>query len=184
LNLKQHLKSFRNSIILTVYNIPRNIDDSEIIVRGVVSPMFISEKRKKVKHQAFLAGYGSNEVSVLRRQFTTDTFCKVHCMKINMGGENKYKGVVTFLSKHVEESLLAAETGDDIKLSASPIIARPMLPMHADILFPSKTIKGEANSDYRAFATKLAATSQLYLDPSPNITGPWTGEPLTWEKDS
>jgi len=172
--------------------IPLNVNDEELIVRGILHPLFIDSK-SKFKREAFLPPFNRNDVSLLRRKYTNDSFCKDHCASLRISG-NKYLGMATFIACHVDEINKSSDISVKPKLVATPlneekeiIAITPVykttrgLPMHADLLYPSPLIKGQPNTQYRKFANEMIKIANYFPDPKPDEKG-WEGSPLNWEK--
>lgn len=171
--------------------IPLEIQVDELLIRAIVHPMFYSNTKKKIKGEAFLPPADKNDVSVLRRHYTNDDFCKRHSASLNLTGQ-AYVGMATLLARHVYETEAVAKIGVGIK--ATPLdetgnyiqppvafVNQPGLPMHADILYASPMAKGEVYTQFRKFANELAKIANMFLDEFPQNPG-WRGKPLTWEE--
>lgn len=173
--------------------IQREIDNDELIVRGIVTPLFFN-KRKELKPTVFLPPGDSTDVSVLRHLYTDDHFCKQHSKSLNLG-TNTYCGLATFLANHIG---LLFQT-NDFQLSAI-LRATPLnhnreeivdsevyvndvgLPMHADIIYSVPTIRGETNTNHRMIAEALLKTSNYFPDPDGNSdVNTWNGKRICWE---
>lgn len=170
--------------------IPRQIEDDELIVRGIVHPLFYSDSKRTLKEGAFLPPPGRCDVSVLRRNYTSDNFCKNHASSLEITG-NTYKGLATFLAKHVNDVRTQTTMTHDVSIRATPIDNNGNytekkvfqfslgLPMHADIEYERHIEPGEINTQYRKYARQLAKTARYFPDPTPNLRN-WSGEPLSW----
>lgn len=160
--------------------IPKFIDGDEIIVRAMLCPLFFSESRLKLKDPAFSPPPGKNDVSVLRHDYTTSDYCKVHGKSLVING-SKYGGlaiiraasIAAVNTKHAEK----IEYGPCVSVSikASPL---PNLPMHADILYSIAFPDDEPQIQIRMIARELIKQTVLLKDPAPE-EALWKGEPIT-----
>jgi hypothetical protein len=157
-------------------NIPKIIDDNEIILRGIFSPMFYSKSKKQLKENAFLPPPNSKEVSTLRKNYTTNDFCKNYTLaKIKINGSD-YVGFASFFAKIVEETNQEHNPQNEpVYLKYSPL---PDLEMHADILYPHIFKKGEAIPQiYKKIAKILCTKVKVYEDHFPEKEN-WQGEDM------
>ncbi len=173
-------------------DIPFEIDAKEILVRGIFHPMFYSISKQKLKGEAFLPPPNKNDVSLLRRHYTNDDFCKRHSANLNIAN-NSYCGLATFHSFHVDEINGTEASSFKVELKATPLnekgeyidnapvlIDSAGLPMHADLLYPSPLTKGQPATAHRKFAEQLAKIANFYLDSNPTVAGPWVEGELIW----
>lgn len=167
------------------------VDSEELLVRGILHPMFCSNSKNKLKREAFLPPPERRDVSLLRFLYTDDDFCKQHSKSLTIPN-NIYKGLATFKTVHVYNAVTAAKAeieahvkGTPIDINDNYIVSKPVyvgdpgLPMHADLLYSQALIKGEPNTNHRLIANELLKVALYYPDPSPE-TIPWTGEKLNW----
>ncbi len=184
----RHLKNFINRLFKK--EIPFQIGENELLVRGIGHFIFYSINDKKLKREAFLPPPDKADVSLLRRNYTTDDFCKNHGMKLQMTGYN-YCGLATFFCCQVNE--INADSLITIKpiLKGSPIdqyekyielppvfTSTPGLPMHADLIYPYPAVKGKVNTSYRLFAQQMIKKANFHEDPNPGLNGKWLGPKL------
>lgn len=172
-----------------------NIESNELLVRGILHPIFYSNSDNAVRREAFLPPPNKNDVSLLRRRYTNDDFCKNHASKLVIG-TNTYCGLATFHPYHLDTIYKDLQESDKILVivKATPIdkegnyiIKGPVLrnssglPMHADMLYDTPIIKGEPQTKHRKFASQLAKICTYFKDPMPESNG-WTGVRLEWVK--
>ena len=165
--------------------IPLEIAGDEIIVRGIVHPMFYSFSKKKLKEKSFLPPpYETrNDVSVLRHNHTDTLFCKNHIKTKVQIAENEYCGFAVLQAKNIQEvnegTNYILENGEQLSVS---IKATPMenLPMHSDILYSHGVIIDEPNTLMRKIAKSLTLKSKYLNDPQPKETD-WKGEIINSE---
>lgn len=138
---------------------------------------------------AFLPKSGDNDVSILRRNYTTDDFCK--SFFATMPSKMNYRGLFAFLAQHIAEISEKCGIKDKVSLKVTPldenkkeVKTRPILetfpglPMHADLHYYDRFEKGEVQTNYREFARKLITHVDKYFE-DPNIPSPhWEGPDL------
>lgn len=169
--------------------IPRVVGDLELLIRGIVHPMFYSNSKNNLKREAFLPPLLSTDVSLLRLQFTDATFCKKHSKTLRLPN-NSYCGLAAVVAAQVEKI--------NIDKACEPveaaIIGSPMdkqreyyhrlrlaytwdagLPMHADLRYNVMQEKGVPNTRLRKFAEEILKVSVYYSDPNPSELN-WNGQ--------
>lgn len=164
-------------------SIPLEISQDELIVRGIVHPLFYS--KKKITDNAFLPPpSGRKDVSVLRHEFTDSHFCKNHSSSLKIG-ENSYCGLGVLLAKSVDEVNRAEEykleNGEliNVILKATPNIEEN-LPMHADIIYSHSMDDDEPKTLMRKIAKALKKKSEYLHDPQPTEKD-WKGQVISKE---
>lgn len=174
--------------------VPRVVASDEILIRGIVTPLFFDKKRNVLKHPAFLPPPNKNrcDVSLLRLRYTTDTFCKKHSKTLTIG-TSIYWGLAGFKPQHVEQINQANNFSYSVSVLATPLdenfkivpedtivtVSDPGLPMHADMLY-SAAMEGEIQSEMRKFAEELILLAACYQDTNPE-SDEWTGPNLSNE---
>ena len=106
--------------------IPPNISDGELIVRYVFSPRNVNQ-RKKLRPNTFTPPLNSDEVSVIRFEYSDATRCKQRAKDMSKEGR-QYVGLAAFTAGDVRSC--------ELEIVASPIINHreiPDTPEHADI---------------------------------------------------
>ena len=192
------LKRFANFIFrINKQEIPFTVSDNELLVRGIVHPMYYSNTKKCVKREAFLPPPNKTDVSLLRHRYTNDNFCKFHFSKLKIS-DSQYCGIATFYNYHIAEIYKCLDDIDKIEvhIKGTPIneinqyIEHPPvykkakgLPMHADMVYEIPIVKGEPNTKHRKFANHLAKISKYFNDPTPETHFSWSGEKLNWTKE-
>lgn len=189
MNLLQRLKSF-----IRCERIPKKVLEKELIVRIIFHPFHYSISNSKLKESAFLPAPSRNDVSVLRRDYTSDDFCKSHSQKINFKNNN-YCGMSTFKNDDVISLLKNGGFKFSVGLFATPLADMfvtlwnliwrlrickndPGNPFHSDLIYDSSHVKeGEVHTEMRRFAKSLAKTAAYHNDPNPTGQG-WSGTPL------
>jgi hypothetical protein len=101
--------------------IPIEIHESELIVRGICQPFHFDDKGR-LKWAAFWPPPERREVSVIRATHTGTDFCKTKAKSLT-SGEKKYVGLAFLSAKSIRTS------GADVHDSRSVYLG------HADILF-------------------------------------------------
>lgn len=159
--------------------IPLEIAGDEIIVRGIVHPLFFS--KKKLTESAFLPPKenGRKDVSVLRHDFTNSNHCKQHVKdKVTIRG-SEYCGLAVLQAKSIEEVNAAShnlifENGEKLSIC---IKSTPMtsLQMHSDLLYSHGIVVGEPNTFMRIIAKSLCKKSKYLNDPNPKEIN-WNGD--------
>jgi hypothetical protein len=157
-----------------------SIGDQELLVRGIVHPMFCHSDKPTLKREAFLPPPNKSDVSLLRLQYTNSNFCKKQAKGLKLG-ENKYCGLGLLLAKSVKETNTSTiGQGLEVEVRGTPInstgeyvklppvfIKDPGLPMHADILYSEPLLKGVPATKHRALANQLAKLAIFHRDPTP-----------------
>jgi hypothetical protein len=155
------------------------IEDNELFVREIFHPMFYSESKKKLKPEAFLPPSEKCEVSLLRRNYCSDDFCKNHSASLIING-SVYFGLATFNAANIKNINLTPTFENIAKIIASPLdenknqrTTPPVfkndqgLPMHADLLFSNPLRKGEVQTLYRRYANEIIKVANYFEDPLP-----------------
>ncbi len=172
--------------------IPRTIGKEELLVRGILSPLFFSSR--KLKSLAFLPPPNKTDVSLLRHAFTNDDFCKSHSLSLKITNQT-YCGLATFLAQHIEEVNKNGGCHLTITLKSTPldtsyaIISNgdvfksdPGLPMHADLVYSQPPVKGQVSTNHRMVADLILKISNYFPDPEGNAESTvWKGKKLSWE---
>jgi hypothetical protein len=168
--------------------IPLEINEQEILVRGIMHPFFYSESKKKIKGEAFLPPPKRKDVSTLRLKYTTSNFCKNHSARLKMAN-NRYVGLGLIGINNI--ILLNPSTNNLVEVIATPLdelgneIKHKIiynttkgLPMHADILYTYEFVEGSPPpQEIRKIAEQIAKQTKLYLDPNPESLD-WLGDEL------
>lgn len=172
------------------------IKPNELMVRGIVTPLFYERRKSKLTRNAFLPPPGRKEFSNYRNRYANAQQCKACAQKLKLG-ENVYCGLAVFFASHV--ALLNQRT--DMEASAK-IIATPLdetgnpvvgrivwkqdkgMPFHADIEYDAKPAQeGQPNTPLRKYAEALLQIADYYHDPNPSDTH-WHMGQLKYRKES
>lgn len=162
--------------------IPDEISDNEMIVRGIVHPLFYSKSKNKLDDKAFLPPPNRNDVSVLRHEYTNTNYCKNH-IKENVKIKNsQYCGLAVIQAKYIKEVNIANEILINGERLMVTIKATPMinLEMHSDILYSHNVVDGEPNTLIRKLARAIREKAKYLHDPNPEEFE-WNGERINQE---
>lgn len=167
---------FRPKKQFSTADIPTEVSEDEILVRGIVKSLFYSGK--KLTDKSFLPPPNRNDVSVLRHSYTNSDFCKNHAAGLKIGS-NVYTGLAVLLAKSVHEvnsGIFILSNGERLSISikATP---QPNLRMHADILYSHVLDDDEPKTLMRKIAKELIKKSHYLNDPNPNMPG-WHGKEI------
>lgn len=175
------------------------IDPDEILVRGILAPIWASDSKKELKANAFLPPPPKNEeaskcVSLNRLRYCSPNFCKIHANNLQIKG-NEYVGLAIFNQNIIQQLNEELEVVDFACIVASPINDKNEYinttlttvyaedvgaPMHADLTYAEAFSKVKAHSpaiDHLQYAKKLIKKVKYLPDPNVSILE-WTGEEL------
>ncbi|MCY0389140.1 hypothetical protein OVY01_18500 [Robbsia sp. Bb-Pol-6] len=151
------------------------IDDSEMIVRGMCSPYHVSSKGK-IKPEAFDPTPDTDEVSVMRANIIGPDACKDRAFMLqDITHENP--------SKHKIYRGLGAIMASSIRKSKVDVVdSRDVFEGHADIKLGVVVPRGEPLPPeellkVRAITKALAQATRYFEDPVPSSSG-WAGAPI------
>jgi hypothetical protein len=176
------------------------IEPNEILVRGILAPIWASNSKKELKANAFLPPppKGDEEskcVSLNRLRYCSANFCKNHAANLQIKG-NAYVGLAIFNQNIVQQVNEELELLDFACIVASPIDSENNyinttlttvyvedlgVPMHADLTYSQPYSKNQVYSpaiDHLQYAKKLLKKVKYFPDPNLSINE-WTGEELT-----
>ena len=150
--------------------IPTDIDDSEKIVRVVMSPSHIDKRNpSRLKPAAFRSRAGSDDVSVLRHTYTGTDFCK-----------RKGKEIANPKASYVGLAVLSAagirSTGSSIHDSRDEFLGHAHI-SHGLTLPRNEPPNSEDNLVIQERCRALCAIAALHIDPDPEKEI-WTGASL------
>lgn len=160
-------------------SIEQTISDDEVLVRGLVHPLFA--KANKMDRNALLPPAEKCDVSVLRLNYTNLNFCKKHTKALKIGICN-YWGLGAFKNIHLSmvNSLKDIELRADVVYSPideknnyindiSQITTCNLgLPMHADLRYSEPVPqKGTPATKHRKYAQELLKLSTFLEDKEP-----------------
>ncbi len=182
------IKFFRKHDKTQGEQIPIEISPEEVILRGVVKPLFAGSKG--LKEYVFLPPpkRARKDVSVLRLNYSNVNFCKSHFKSLNMGA-NLYSGIAAILPKHISEinnqTNLIFTNGEELSVSieATPDYSSGLI-MHADIIYShsdsDEGLDDEPKTFLRKIAKELVKRAKYFEDPSP-ILSEWNGVEISGE---
>lgn len=167
------------------------VDDTEICIRCILTPLFFSERKKKLRREAFLPPAGRRDVSLLRLRYTDLTRCKHHAKSLRIK-ENSYSGLASIMKADVadaynDESVIGRETfsvdvvyspmsedGNYMSTEVDVYSDDKGLPMHADLMYASEAAPNEIQTQMRKFANVLKGKARFQEDEDPD-NPEWTG---------
>lgn len=169
------------------------IESYEVLARGIVHPMFYSQRKGKLDRNAFMPPPrdGGRNVSLYRCRYASEDTCKFHASQLQLGRENKYCGIAVFQASIISD-INQKYSGSDI---SSQVIATPLdeqgryvnrdkickhdlgIPFHADLRYEFIVHEGQVNTSLRVYAQQICTLAQYCEDPYPNGQG-WKGKPF------
>lgn len=150
-------------------SIPKQVAHNENIIRGIYSPINVNSKGK-LQPNAFKSPYGVDEVSVLRLDFTTESFCKNHCKSIE-NTEGSIPKIYHGLAIIKALSIVQAKA----EIRHTPLEG---IPMHADIIVGHICQRGESLPAEINYKLKEMVKAARYVpDPNPKDLD-WQGGDL------
>ena len=173
------------------------VEDEEIIVRGLLDPLFWSHRKKRFKKEAFMPPPNRPDVSVLRLLYADDNLCKCHAASLIIPNQS-YVGLAVVLPQDIRR-INGTIPENDIKVEvictpideSKSIVSEEVpvysddkgLPMHADIAYSEINNKGE-ESEIGSPREKIGQISMEICrsavgqnDPNPS-SDKWEGTPL------
>lgn len=164
-SLKLFNKNGTNKVNLPIY-----VDNPEKIVKVIFSPLNVKSDRKSIKSNAYRGPAGKDEVSVMRQDYCSPTFCKQHGKKIQAPKEKKaYFGF----------GLLTAEKIRNVGANVE-YTPEEHNDFHADIKIGYIPEKGqELPAEYKYKVDEMTNASKIYPDPNPD-SNEWEGEDLIY----
>lgn len=162
--------------------VSRIIEDAEICIRCIVSPLFVKDSKCKLKREAFLPPPDKKEVSLLRLRYTNLNRCKQHAINLSVRN-NKYWGLSSITKSDVNSTYQSKLTDDEKKEISVTIEYAPIsdkneyisdgidvysddtgLPMHADLVYNTKAKINEVQTQMRKFANELIKVAKVQKD--------------------
>ena len=159
-------------------DIPVAIDGDEKIVRGIFYPYHFDQKKQKLKPEAFIPPYDTDELSVIRSTYMRINFCKEKEKEIKSRGspKNIYVGLACIIVSRIRD------------IGINVVDSRRVYCGHADIKTGCIVRKEEPGAPKdvkrrREIAKQLINRSIMHVDPNPSISS-WQGSRLcTSESD-
>jgi hypothetical protein len=155
--------------------IPIEIADDETIVRIAFYPQTLDKKSGnhfKLKTNVFKSRFGEDEVSVIRRNYCLDQFCKDKAKEIELLAKCKGDGKKEFQGFAVISAGAIKIAGSKVLDSRSEYVCHAHI-AHGFVVEKNEPARAEVNE--RLDALKKAAI--LIEDPFPNKWR-WAGPPL------
>jgi hypothetical protein len=192
-------KYFPEKILVNKTEIDLSIASNEVLVRGIIAPIWASNSKKELKANAFLPPLPKNDdeskcVSLNRLRYCSANFCKNHAKKLLIKG-NEYVGLAIFNQQIIQELNEELELLNFAFIVASPIdnqneYINTILttvyaedsgaPMHADLTYSLPYSKNQAFSpaiDHLQYAKKLIKKVKYLPDANISVVE-WIGEEL------
>lgn len=166
------LNPFKETGIKKV-GLPQEIDDSEKIVRAIFSPINIkiSNNKQSIKPNAYRTPPGKDEVSVMRQDYCSPTFCKQYAKK-----SHDPKNRRTYFG-------FGLLTAGKIRSVDANVVYTPKVDndYHADITIGYIPQMGkELPAEYQLKVNEMANASEFYIDPNPS-SNEWEGKDLIYQ---
>lgn len=174
-------------------SIEQTISDDEILIRGLVHPLFA--KGNKMDRNALLPPAEKCDVSILRLKYTDLNFCKKHTKALKIGtcdywGLGAFRNTNTITINSSKEVELRAdvicspidENNNYIENISKVTTDNLGLPMHADLRY-SEPIpqKGIPATKHRKYAQELLKLSTFLEDKEP-LSESWNMGDLKFER--
>jgi hypothetical protein len=187
---------FSEKITVNKTVIDLNIIPNEVLVRGIVAPLWASSSKSTLKANAFLPPRESSLVSLNRLRYCSASFCKNHAKKLQIEG-NQYVGLAIFNQQIIQELNEELEVINFAFVVASPIDSQNEYinttlntvyaedagtPMHADLTYSVPNSKIQVHSpaiDHLQYAKKLIKKVK-YLPDTDVTNEEWIGEELNY----
>lgn len=145
-------------------DIPVEVTDPEKIIRAVVSPFHIDQKKNRLRKAAFRSKPGTDEVSVIRATYKDADFCKSKGREA--AGEKEYVGLAVLTASQIRRA------GSEVHDSRSEYCGHAHI-SHGIIERPHEPLPPELNTRLET----LRDCAIFYLDPQPQTSG-WNGPAL------
>lgn len=158
--------------LLSKLFIPAHVDESERLVRFLLSPLHF--KNGKLRSNAFNPTKGTPEVSVTRLDYSTENKCKRLAKKVakkasSTKSPKEFKGF-GLITKGIAKICGAKDVVRD------PICGNPA---HAELLLPGTKENAAISARLQYVQDQLVSKTKVYLDPHPNFRQ-WDGDSLTY----
>jgi hypothetical protein len=173
LNWTRTLVAFKTKSDPLRPSIPDTIPDSELIVRYIFSPVNFN-KKNKLRSNAFTSPKNKDEVSVMRFDYCTETYCKQRAKLSNNPPDRNYHGLGVLTADIVRFC--------ECDVISSPIRNNPVIPdtpEHADIIIGHVRTGDELPAEFSYKVGRLAQKAKLHIDPNPGSLT-WDGPPISY----
>jgi hypothetical protein len=189
--LRRSISYFRLLLRRQCEEINLHITMQEVLVRGIVRPLFYNQKKAKLERNAFLPPpkRGRNDVSLYRRRYASEDICKECASNLRLT-DNTYCGLAILLAHHIRDLNQLPDLGTTARVDATPldekdhhitdrVVCRdePGKPFHADLIYEYIVHEGQPNTPLRRYAERLCTLAHYFADPNPNEQG-WRGPEL------
>lgn len=174
--------------------IPKVIGEDEKLIRCIGHEIYYSSSKQRVSSSAFFPPSGSNEVSLLRLDYTNENRCKLHAKSLKIGNYN-YCGLTLTRATEmlISDDNFKYKEGD---LAETNVVATPLdkdsnirdfseeigdsdegLPFHADLIYNWTAIEGKtAPNVIKRIAKKISQNPPTLFFQDSNIeSNDWTG---------
>ena len=140
-------------------DLPNYIDDAEKIVRVLFYPKMVTKNKQSIKSNAYRTPAEKDEVSVMRQDYCSPTFCKQYGKEIQSPKNKRaYFGfglLIAAIIRNVNADVVYSPKKNN--------------PYHADIKIGYIPKKGkEFPAEYKFKVDEMAKKSKLYIDPNPS----------------
>ncbi len=151
-------------------NLPTDVDNPEKIVKAIFSPLNVKSDKESIKSNTYRSPAGKDEVSVMRLDYCSPSFCKKHGKRIQKPKEKKtYFGF----------SLLTAEKIRNVGANVD-YTPKEHNDFHADIKIGYIPERGqELPAEYKYKVDEMTKAAKVYRDPSPD-SNEWEGDDVIY----
>lgn len=176
--------------------IPLFISENEILVRCIGHDLYYSREKGRILSTAFMPPPRSNEVSLLRLDYSNASLCKKHAKTIKKN-DYVYIGLsITKAQSFLEATELCSVNEVIIEIVATPLdinkklrlskrvfVLDEGLPYHADLVYNWEAIKGKpAPNKIKKIAKHLSKNPPtLYFEDFKIDEIKWGGKPLLFD---
>jgi hypothetical protein len=151
-------------------HLPTEIDDTETIVRIILSPYHIKKDKKSLTPQAFRPKHGTDDVSVVRQSHMGSEFCKKKGLELQKSPQPIYSGLAVIKASAIKSC------GSEIHDSREVYCGHAHI-SHGIVLEPNEPLAAEKNMMITDRCKALIALTTYHPDPSP-ASPDWTGPAL------
>lgn len=154
----------------------REVDDSEVCIRCICSPLHVKAKTGTLKREAFLPPPNKREVSLLRLRYTDLNFAKSHAKSLKLTDQT-YWGLASIVKSDIK-SVQIEDDAFSVDILGTPISKDKKyipvnisvysddegLPMHADLIYSEFADANEVKTQMRKFANILVKIAKHRKD--------------------
>lgn len=156
--------------------VSRTVEDSEICIRCICSPLHVSSHKGTLKREAFLPPPNRSDVSLLRLRYTDLNFAKTHAKNLNLARQD-YWGLASIVKRDIS-SVDIEDTGLSVDIISTPLSKDKQyipididvysddegLPMHADLIYTETANANEVKTQMRKIANMLIKIAKFQKD--------------------